>query len=99
MEDFVEAARLDQIPTGTSTVVTIEGKDIALFNVEGSIYAVDDQCVHLGSSPVIGKLDGKLVIYRSQGWRYDIMTRYANSELEVAAYPVKVVDGRILIAI
>jgi hypothetical protein len=35
MADFVE----DEIPTVTGTVVTVAGKDVALFNVDGTIYA------------------------------------------------------------
>jgi hypothetical protein len=39
MADFVEAARLDQTPPGTSTVVTIAGRSVALFNIDGNIYS------------------------------------------------------------
>ena len=31
-------------------VVTIEGKDIGLFNVDGVIYAMDNACLHQGVS-------------------------------------------------
>lgn len=37
MADFVEAAGLNQIPPGTSRVVRIADKDVALFNVDGNI--------------------------------------------------------------
>ena len=50
MADFVEAARLDQIPPGKGTCVKVGGKDVALFNVDGTIYALDDTCPHAGSS-------------------------------------------------
>jgi hypothetical protein len=38
--EFVEAARLADLPPGRGTVVTIADKDVALFNVEGNVYAM-----------------------------------------------------------
>ena len=40
MANYFEVASLEQLPPGAGTVVTIEGKDIALFNVDGIIYAM-----------------------------------------------------------
>jgi nitrite reductase/ring-hydroxylating ferredoxin subunit len=50
MADFVEVAELDQVPVGRGWPVTVDGKDLALFNVEGMIYAIDDTCLHQGLS-------------------------------------------------
>ena len=50
MSDFLEVASIEQIPPGRSLVVTVAGKGVALFNVEGQIYAIDDACVHQGAS-------------------------------------------------
>ena len=101
MTDFVEAARLDQVPAGTSWLVTIADKDIALFNVDGNIYAIADTCAHQGSSLAQGKLEGKVVTCRSHGWRYDVTTGYLTSSpgFGVASYPVEVVDGKIMVAV
>ena len=101
MTDFVEAARLDQIPAGTSCFVRIADKDIALFNVDGNIYAIADTCAHQGSSPAQRTLAGKVVTCRSHGWRYDVTTGYLTSSpgFGVASYPVQVVDGTIMVAI
>lgn len=101
MAAFVEAARLDQIPPGTGTVVKIADKAVALFNVDGNIYAIDDTCRHAGASLGAGKLNGKIVTCRAHGLRYDVTTgEVAGSPgFGVAAYSVKVVDGKIMIAI
>lgn len=42
MPSFVETARLDEVPVGKSIAVTVAGKAVALFNVDGQIYAIDD---------------------------------------------------------
>ena len=100
MANYVEVANLEQLPPGGGTVVTIEGKDIALFNVDGTVYAIDDGCLHHGVSLGTSECDGKIVTCRGHGWKYDVTT---GSTLNVpgygvAAYPVKVVDGKIMVA-
>lgn len=100
MADFVDVARLDQIPPGTSTVVRIGDKDVALFNVDGTIYAIADSCAHAGASLGRGKLNGTIVTCRAHGLRYDVTTGQVTSGgFGVAAYPAKVIDGMIMVAI
>ncbi len=101
MADFIEAARLDDLPLGTGTCVTVAGREVALFNVDGTIYAMEDSCLHQGLSLGTSKLEGKVVTCRGHGWRYDVTT---GSTLQVpgygvATYPVKVLDGKILVAV
>jgi nitrite reductase/ring-hydroxylating ferredoxin subunit len=100
MANYVAVAGVEQLPLGRGIVVTIEGKDIALFNVNGTVYAMDDGCLHHGVSLGASELDGKIVTCRGHGWKYDVTT---GSTLNVpgygvAAYSVKVVDGKIMVA-
>ena len=101
MADFVEAARLDQVPPGTSMAVTIAGKEVAIFNVDGHIHAIDDACPHAGGSLGIGKLDGRVVTCRFHGMRIDVTNGCfpASSGFAVASYPVMVIAGTIRVAI
>ena len=55
MAEFVEVATLAQIEPGRSLIVNVGDKSIALFNVEGQIYAIDDACMHQGASLGAGK--------------------------------------------
>jgi nitrite reductase/ring-hydroxylating ferredoxin subunit len=48
--ECIEVARLDELPVGRGTVVTIANTDVALFNVDGTVYAMDDTCLHQGLS-------------------------------------------------
>ena len=102
MAEFVEAAQLDQIPPGTGTTVTVAGKELALFNVDGTVYATNDACLHAGASlGLAGKLEGKIVTYRLHGWKFDV----TNGNMPLApgmglgCYPVKVEQGKILVAV
>ncbi len=101
MANYVEAADLEQLPPGRGTTVSIEGKEIALFNVDGTVYAIDDACLHHGVSLGLSKLEGNIITCRGHGWKYDVTTgsTYPVPGIGVAAYPVKVVDGKIMVAI
>ncbi len=101
MVEYLEAELLDNLPPGRGTTVTVAGKDVALFNVEGTIYAMDDSCLHQGLSLGNSKLEGKIVTCRGHGWRYDVTTGNTMHvpDYGVTAYPVKVVDGKILVAV
>jgi nitrite reductase/ring-hydroxylating ferredoxin subunit len=101
MGEFVEAARQDEVPPGTGKSVTIEGKAIALFNVDGKIYAIDDICPHAGSSLGNGKLDGRIVTCRSHGMKIDVVTGCfpASTGFAVHSYPAMVLAGKIMVAL
>ena len=101
MADFVEAALVDELPPGTSMVAKIAGKDVALFNVDGTIYAINDICAHDGSSLAAGELIGKIVRCRSHDWQYDVTTGELITApgYGVASFEVKIVVGKIMVAI
>jgi len=81
--------------------VTVRGWNVALFNVDGTVFAMDDACLHAGVSLGTGELRGKIVRCRAHGWRYDVTTGNTIDvpDCVVARHPVKVVDGAILVAI
>jgi nitrite reductase/ring-hydroxylating ferredoxin subunit len=98
--DFVRAAMLDQVPPGTAMTVCVNGTEVALFNVGGTVYALQDACAHAGSSLGAGELDGTVVRCRGHGWKYELRTGFVCGidGFGVPTYPVKVVGGQILIA-
>ena len=100
MASFVEVARVEQLSPGNGMVVRVDGKDVAIFNVDGTIYAIDHSCRHQGLSLGTSKVEGKIVTCRGHGWKYDVTTgsTLASPGFGVAAYPVKVVDGKIMVA-
>ena len=101
MADFVEVARLDEVSPGKSVSVTIEGKPVGLFNVDGQIYAIDDICPHAGASLGLGKLNGRIVTCAHHGMKIDVMTGCfpASEGFAVASYPVMVLAGTIMVAV
>ena len=99
MADFVAVAHLDQLPPGRGMTVTVRGLAVAIFNVEGTVYAIDDSCRHEGVSLGSGELRGQIVRCRAHGWRYDVTTGHTphDPEERVTHYPVQVVDGAIVV--
>lgn len=96
MGSFVKVAKTDEIPPDRGKIVEVGGKKIALFNVEGSFYAIDDTCTHRGGPLSEGSLDGKEVTCPWHGARFDVTTGAVlgpPAPERVARYPVKI-DGR-----
>ena len=72
MAEFVFAAKTDDIPTGRGKTVSLGEKRIALFNVDGAFYAIDDTCLHRGGPLGEGELEGCIVTCPWHGWKYDV---------------------------
>ena len=92
------ASRAD-IPTGTGKVVEADGKQIALFNVDGKFYAIDNTCKHRGGPLGEGELDGTNVICPWHGWEYDVTTgkNLDDENVRVGCYVVKLEGDDIII--
>jgi nitrite reductase/ring-hydroxylating ferredoxin subunit len=101
MTEFIEVAALDQIGSGASLVVQVSSESVALFNVDGHIYAIADSCAHAGASLAAGKLHGKIVTCRAHGLKFDVTTGYVGGEpgFGVTSYAVEVVDEKIRVAV
>jgi nitrite reductase (NADH) small subunit len=60
-DDFQSVARVDEIPEGTSKVVHVNNKSIAVFNVSGRFYAIYSICPHEGGPLNKGRLKGFII--------------------------------------
>lgn len=74
MAEFVSVAKTGDIQPGQSRTVTVGEKRIAVFNVEGTYYAIDDTCLHRGGPLGEGELEGHVVTCPWHGWKYDVKT-------------------------
>jgi len=80
MSEFIKVANLSEIPAGQSKLVEVDAARVALFNLEGEIYAIEDVCTHDGGPLVDGEiLDGCQVMCPRHGARFDIRTGAALS--------------------
>ena len=58
MADFVKVATTNEIEPGQARLVDVQGKSIALFNVEGQVFALDNTCTHRGGPLAEGEISG-----------------------------------------
>jgi nitrite reductase/ring-hydroxylating ferredoxin subunit len=95
---FTKAATLAELPPGKAKQVALNGKTIGLFNVGGTVYAIDDTCTHRGAPLWEGDLQGTEVTCPWHGARFDV-TSGANlcppASIAVASYKVQVVGDEI----
>ncbi len=93
MGTFVKVATVDQCGPDSGLQVEADGKRIALFNVGGTYYAIDDTCTHRGGPLSEGMLSGAEVVCPWHGATFDIKTGKVLSPpapTGVASYPVRV---------
>jgi nitrite reductase/ring-hydroxylating ferredoxin subunit len=101
MAEFVKVASLSELAPGSAKAVEVKGKTIALFNVQGTIYATDNTCLHRGGPLGEGELMGEVVICPWHQWEYDVRTgeMVGNSSVKLATYPVQVEGSDIKVAV
>jgi 3-phenylpropionate/trans-cinnamate dioxygenase ferredoxin subunit len=101
MADYVKVATLAEIPAGSAKQVVVEGRPIAVANVGGTIYAVDDTCTHEDESLAGGPVVGEIIVCPKHGSRFHLPTGRVLSlpaVRPVGTYPVKVEGDDILLS-
>ena len=96
--DFVKAVLLSDVPPGAPVAVTVQGKRIALYNLDGVIYATDEICTHAHASLCEGDIDGCTIVCPLHFGSFDIPTGQAIDPPaceDLKTYKTKVVDGEI----
>ncbi len=74
MSNFIKVATTDEIPPGQGKVVEVQGRQLALFNLGGSFYAVDNTCTHAGGPLGEGVVTGDKVECPWHGASFDVKT-------------------------
>ena len=100
MGGFVKVAAIGEIKSGSGKLVDVGGKEIALFNVDGTFYAMDNTCPHRGGALAEGSLDGNVVACPWHGWQFDVTTGecLTNPAAQQTQYQIKLEGDDILIS-
>jgi nitrite reductase/ring-hydroxylating ferredoxin subunit len=102
MANLIEVAKTNEIEPGEGKLIEVEGNEIALFNCDGSYYAIDNECTHLGGPLCEGDLEGDRVICPWHGAEFDVKTGNVlgpPAEESVKSYKVQVDSDSIKIEI
>ena len=92
---FIRIADAGTLPPGQGMVVTANGREIALFNLDGEFYAIDNECRHASGPLGEGSVDGGIVTCPIHAWEYEIRSGACLTvpEEKIPRYAVKVEAG------
>lgn len=92
MGEFVRIAGTADVKPGAGMVAAVNGQEIALFNLDGTFYAIDNTCVHRGGPLGEGDVEGETVVCPWHSWQFNIKTGACvnNPAACVKSYEVKV---------
>ena len=100
MGNFVKVASKSEIAPRSTKKVDVGGAEVAVFNVNGTFYAIDETCSHRGGPLSEGSLEEKVITCPWHGWQYDVTngTCFTNPSASQKSYEVKVEGEDVLIS-
>jgi nitrite reductase/ring-hydroxylating ferredoxin subunit len=97
MTSPLAVAKIDEIETGKSVVVTFHKESVAIFNVDGTLFACTNRCPHAGAPLQNGMLNGTVLTCPWHGWRFDLAAGPGAPKDGVLRYPVTVENGDVFL--
>jgi len=98
MAAWVDVARAEDFPPGTVRTVETDGTPIAVFNLDGRYYAIEDVCTHEAETLSNGAVEDEAIVCPHHGARFSIRTGAALSPPAyepVTTFPVQVERGMV----
>ncbi len=74
MLEWVDVAAVDELRPGAHRVVDVDGARVAVFNLDGVCYAIEDVCTHDGGQLTGGVVAGAEIVCPRHGARFSIKT-------------------------
>ena len=74
MVGFVQAAKVGELAPGEMKLVEAETRAVVLINVDGELYAIDNECTHAACDLAYGRLDGESLECDCHGSRFNVRT-------------------------
>ena len=102
MPEFHKIAAADEVAPGEVKQYRVEGRFVALCNVEGELYAFEDVCTHAFAHLSEGGLEGGQIKCPLHGAKFDVKTGAAKGLPAVKPVPtheVKVEDANVYVAL
>lgn len=99
-ENWTDAAALADVPEGDVIAVQVAGKEIALYEVDGEVFATDNICTHGAARMSDGFLEGREIECPLHQGRFDVCTGKALCTpltQDIKTYPVKIENLRVML--
>ncbi len=100
MTDWVEVAPAEELPPGSHKVADVDDVMIAVFNIDGEFFAIEDVCTHDYGQLTGGEIEGDQVVCPRHGAKFCIKTGEALSPPAyeaVSTFPVKMEEGKVYV--
>lgn len=100
MAELVTVAKSSEIGAGQAKSVDVKGQAVAVFNVGGKFYAIEDTCPHVGGPLSEGEVQGTTVTCPWHGAQFDVTSGKVlapPADDGVKSYPVHVQGDEIKI--
>jgi 3-phenylpropionate/trans-cinnamate dioxygenase ferredoxin component len=86
---------------GQRRLAFVEGRSIALFNIAGTVHAIDNACPHNGAGLAGGQLEGCVLRCPAHGLPFDLRTGCMPGAggLSLTTFPVETIDGQLVVSL
>lgn len=98
MSDWIDVTPPSQIAPGEHRVIDVDGTDVAIFNIDGELYAIEDVCTHDGAEIASGSLQGSEIVCPRHGARFCVKTGQVlkpPAYQDLATFPVRIENGMV----
>ena len=98
MSGWVDVAGAGEFEPGAIRRVDVDGTQVAVFNLDGEYYAIEDVCTHDGGILTGGTVEGEVIVCPRHGARFSIRTGEVLAPPayeDVRTFPVRVESGRV----
>lgn len=99
-QNWIDAAAEDVVPQEDVIAVQVAGTEVALYSVDGEVYATDNICTHGHARLCDGFLEGGEIECPLHQGRFDVRTGKAMCAPlteDIRTYPVKIENGRVFV--
>lgn len=96
----IPVCRTSDVPNNSVKFYMVDGRSVALYNIDGAVYATDDECTHGAASLSEGTLDGDVIECPLHFGAFHIPSGKpiaAPCSVPIRTYRVDIVDGEILV--
>ena len=101
----IKVCKTSELTSGQSKCIKVTNKEIAVFNINGKFYAIDNICIHAGGPLNEGYLDTDncQITCPWHAWGYDLATgkcvTHPKQDVFTSTFPVKVQGDEIFVEV
>ena len=98
MSEWIDVDAATNLPPGSVSLVDVEGTEVAVFNIDGRFYAIEDVCTHDGGTLADGEVQGFEIECPRHGARFDLRSGKVTAPPayeDITTYEVRIHGNRV----